>query len=403
MSKSRSFNSELWSNILQYENVKKLKAENVTVKDLIETFSLSERQAKTYHLLLVHKEVLTSSIDSDAALRKLKKEYEESKRKEENLLHQVEELYNALNLTFETKVDPSKVIKVNPEVYKIEQNSDIGFFTIFSDAHVEETVRKESTFGNNEYNLDIARQRILTYFCELNEKSRRLQEVNLEDGLKRPQLCIHLAGDNITGWIHPEGVETNSLSPAEAIIFAEHNILSGLMMLADENNFSDITVVCTVGNHGRITEKKRYATGYRDSFEHIMYKHIKQYLNSHYPNIKVVIAEGEFQVINFMGKTICCSHGDHFKYAGGIGGLLVPAIRWVHKMSMIIPNVDLFSIGHWHSYMALPDSKLLINSSVIGPSAFSIGLAFKPEPPKMQLQYIDSKRGFTVNDPIFLQ
>lgn len=403
MKKSKSFNPELWSNILQYENTLKLAFQNVTIKDLQETFSLTPSQAKLYYTLLSHKDKITASVETDITVTKLKHEFNVVKKDKENLIHQVEELYNALNLVYNTKIDPSKIEQISSDTYLIEKVSDLGFFTVLSDAHVEETVRKESTFGNNEYNLDIARQRLLTYFCELdNRANKHTRSIHTwADKDLRPQLCIHLAGDFITGWIHPEGVETNSLSPAEAIVFAESCILSGLEMLLKEQNFSKITIVCTAGNHARITDKKRYATGYRNSFEHIMYNHIKQYIETNYDNVDVLIAEGEFLAVNFMGKIICCSHGDHFRYAGGIGGLLVPAIRWVHKMSQII-NADLFSIGHWHGYMALPDSKLLVNGSVIGPSAFSIGLAFKPEPPKMQLQHVDSVKGFTTNDPIFL-
>lgn len=384
---------DIWSNLLQYEAAQKKQFTEVTITGIQESFDLSYAKAKMYHTLLSLKDGITVSIESDLKMRQLKQENNDAKKNQEILNQKLEELSEMLYVVHATKINhvlPSYSKIITPRL------SDLGFITNLSDTHVEETVTRESVNGFNEFNLDVARHRFCNYFSQLDSKA-------IASGTK-PQLLLQLGGDFITGWIHPEGVEVNSLNPIQAIRFATDNVISGIQMLIDCDSYSHIMVVCTPGNHARITEKKRYATGYRNSYEYFMFLNIKEYVEQRLPKNKVtvVVAESEFTLVKFMDKNICCSHGDHFKYAGGIGGLFMPAIRWVHKMSQVF-DADLFSIGHWHSYNALPGAKLLINGSLIGYSAFAMGHAFKPEPAKLQLQHVDPVNGFTVNDPIIVQ
>jgi len=85
---------------------------------------------------------------------------------------------------------------------------------------------------------------------------------------------------------------------------------------------------------------------------------------------------------------------------GGIGGVMVPLMRWLSKINDVI-DADMRGIGHWHSYISLP--KCLVNGSMIGYAPYALGKAFAPEEPKMQLQLQDKKLGFTVNIPILLE
>jgi hypothetical protein len=45
---------------------------------------------------------------------------------------------------------------------------------------------------------------------------------------------------------------------------------------------------------------------------------------------------------------------------------------------------------------------VLVNGSLIGYNSYARAFGFEPEPPKMQFQLLDKKRGFTLNNPIIL-
>ena len=192
------------------------------------------------------------------------------------------------------------------------------------------------------------------------------------------------------------------MSPTEAILFVEDLLIAGIKFLSENGDFKSIRIICHSGNHGRTTRKKRFSTGYKNSYEWMMYTQIAKYFNasSLYNNVKITVSQSEFTTIQIYDKTWLTGHGDHFGYMGGVGGVLIPFKRWMYKMGQI-SKVDKYAIGHWHTNVNLPEG--IINGSVIGYNAFAMGHAFTPEPPQQQFQLQDSKRGFTINTPIKLE
>jgi hypothetical protein len=57
-------------------------------------------------------------------------------------------------------------------------------------------------------------------------------------------------------------------------------------------------------------------------------------------------------------------------------------------------------IAHWHQYIV--SNKVRVNGSVIGYNGYARSFGFAPEPPKMQFQLLDKRRGYTLNNPIYL-
>jgi hypothetical protein len=95
------------------------------------------------------------------------------------------------------------------------------------------------------------------------------------------------------------------------------------------------------------------------------------------------------------------SHGDHFNYQGGIGGIEVPLKKWIlRENSVVSTGVDMAWIAHWHQYIV--SNKVRVNGSVIGYNGYARSFGFAPEPPKMQFQLLDKRRGYTLNNPIYL-
>lgn len=284
--------------------------------------------------------------------------------------------------------------------FKIKPNRSLKeectAITQFGDAHYDEIVNPSITNGLNEYNPDIARIRTEKYFTRLIYSLRLYKRA----GIRINNLVLHLAGDFISGWIHEELVQTNSMTPIEATRFAEELLIKGVKTLGECLDLKEIVIICTVGNHSRTTRKNQFKNTVVTSYEFLAYKHMEDYFMQHgFANVKFVISESPYIYYDIYGRINKFSHGNHFKYQGGIGGIEVPLKKWLHREHTVMP-FDMSWIGHWHQYSS--GNKVRINGSVIGYNEMGRAYGFTPEPPQMQFQLLDKKRGYTWNGPIIL-
>ena len=283
-------------------------------------------------------------------------------------------------------------IKANPRL----KEEAMAISTI-SDVHIEEPVVKSVVNNLNEYNLTIAEERVTKYFKRLMYLVNQARK----GGYKIDKLVLGLLGDFITGYIHEELEEVNELTPVQATLLIQELLVRGIKFLAEDGKFERILIPCAPGNHGRTTRRKRYTTGYKNSYEWLMYNNLKSLFTKlgSYENVEFIIPESEFIYLDLFGYINKFSHGDHFNYQGGIGGLEVPLKKWVLRENAVI-KTDMSWIAHWHQYMVL--NKVRINGSMIGYNSYARAFGFEPEPPKMQFQLLDPKRGYTLNNPIIL-
>jgi len=315
------------------------------------------------------------------------------------------------------KIDLNKLLKENEilkqsinaiEGINIDNITDLDAFTIkpnrslkeectaitqFGDAHYDEIVNPSITNGLNEYNPTIAKIRTEKYFARLIYSLRLYKRA----GIRVNNLVLHLVGDFISGWIHEELIQTNSMTPIEATRFAEELLIKGIKTIGEYTDLKETVVICTVGNHSRTTRKNQFKNSVITSYEFIAYKHMEDYFSQHgFSNIKFVISESPYtyyKVYDWINKF---SHGNHFKYQGGIE---VPLKKWIHREQTVMP-FDMAWIGHWHQFSS--GNKVRINGSVIGYNEMARLYGFTPEPPQMQFQLLDKKRGYTWNGPIIL-
>lgn len=269
-----------------------------------------------------------------------------------------------------------------------------------SDIHLDEEVKKSMINGLNEYNPDIATQRMERYF------KRLLYLVNQcrKGGTTINNLVLQLGGDGISGWIHEELKQTNTLTPVQATLLLEENYIKGLKFLSEYGKFQKIVVICTIGNHSRTTEKNQSKNAAITSYEYIVYKHIiqaAQYMGLN--NLEFKLSESQFIYYKIYDKINLFCHGNHFNYQGGIGGIEVPVKKWILRENAVnkaFGGVDMAFIGHWHTLTSLPNVR--INGSVIGYNERGRAFGFTPELPMQQFQLIDAKRGYTLNNRIIL-
>ena len=301
-----------------------------------------------------------------------------------------------------------KVIEtINPEnltnldAYTIKSNTSLKeectAIAQIGDVHIDEIVNPNITNGLNKYNPEIGAKRVERFFTRLIYIIRN----HRRSGTKINNLVLHLVGDFISGWIHEELIQTNTMTPINATLLMEELLIKGIKTLAEMADLEKIVIPCSIGNHSRTTKKNQFKNTADTSYETIMYSHLSNYFKEHgYTNIEFIISDSPYIYYKIYDKLNKFSHGNHFHYQGGIGGIEVGLNKWTYRENAVMP-FDMSWIGHWHRYINSP--KVRINGSVIGYNEMSRAFGFTPEPPQMQFQLLDSKRGYTWNCPIILE
>jgi hypothetical protein len=294
---------------------------------------------------------------------------------------EIDALHRALGVVEDLRAAP----KVKPIVRR-ERTSGLREATAIvmcSDWHVEEIVRPETVNGLNAYNPRIARERN----TRLNEAFA--WEVEHERHAFKIRDCmVWLGGDIITGYIHRELIEGNAMSPTEAVLFAQE-LCEATIDKALALDMERVVVPCNYGNHGRTTDKKQIATGYKNSYEWLMYQTLKRrYADD--KRVEFVIASGPLLYTKAYDFTQRWSHGDPIKYGGGVGGITIPVVKKINQWNKA-RHADETFFGHFHTRLTLRG--INGNGSLIGYGPYSVEIGAEPEPPQQGMVLIDSKRG----------
>lgn len=215
-----------------------------------------------------------------------------------------------------------------------------------NDWHGEEPVDPATINGLNEYNLEIAEQRIKKTgerMLHLLDAQRKLS--NIKD------LVVWIGGDIITGHIHEELAETSPLSPTEACQWAKGQLIGLLDHWIAYADVDSVTVVTSYGNHGRTTAKPRIATAAKHSFEWWMYQNIADiYAARGEKRIQFKVEQGYHNWLEIQGKLVRFHHGDWLKYQGGVGGITIPVNKALNEWNKA-RRADYDFFGHWHQHL----------------------------------------------------
>jgi len=334
-------------------------------------------------------------VDKELILGDLKKRKETAKYKE--LEAKYDYLLKEWELSekrFDTLLNIKEQVEIG-EILPIASNDKHEAVPIISlsDWHFEERVDSNTVNGMNKYNLEVAAIRwnkCIQNSLKLVHKERQSSEIN--------QLCLWLGGDFITGYIHEELEENNYLSPTQATRFAKEKIVVAIKFYLENGKFEKITIPCSFGNHGRTTKKPRASTGYKNSYEWMMYHDIKDIFKDD-KRVEFIIPNGIFCYVNILGRTCRFFHGDSIKYGGGIGGLTIPLIKAIHKYDEQTDAYFNF-MGHYHQLWQA-SRNCIVNGSGIGFAPYAQRIGASPEEPMQSFVMMDKKYGITIKTPIY--
>ena len=263
---------------------------------------------------------------------------------------------------------------------------------LFSDAHIEETVKSASVMGLNEYNVKIAKERIEKYFANL---------VSCLNTDKVEYLLFASLGDTISGFIHEELSQTNELTPLEATFEAQNLIYNGLKYICDNTELKRIKFVGIVGNHSRVTNKIQHSNGYKMSYEWLMYKNIQKQAELEGLPIEFDIPESEMAIEDTSdGKRFLFIHGFQIKGSGNstVCGIYPSLGRLSLKYGKVYKQ-DKIYLGHFHSCISIPNA--VVNGSIIGYNSYALTNGFAYEEPAQMYELYDTNIGQLLTRQIY--
>lgn len=337
----------------------------------------------------IAKEMKQDNYTLDIEKKDIQKNITILKKKYGDVLEKLEDQNKMLEIFDEVK----KKREYKPIVKKPwEQQTQSVANLDFSDLHVEEVIDKETINWLNEYNPQIAEQRseqMFIRFVELVQSLKKSENIHW--------IIVHLLGDFISWYIHPELVENNALSPTEAMLLAQKIIIKGINYILD-NTDEDITIATAFGNHWRTTDKKRISTGWKNSYEWLMYNIIAmQYQNN--PRIQFKIEKGNINYVNVYDKVIADMHGDMIRYQGWVGWITIPMNKAIWQRQKA-KHADLYN--SWHRHQLRDWGIRQTNGSVIGYNNYTESIKADYEKAKQLMFLINSKYWKTITAPIIL-
>lgn len=266
--------------------------------------------------------------------------------------------------------------------------------TFWSDWHFGEVVRSEEVSGVNEFNLDIARERIR----RLVDRVISLSFEHGDPNVTYPGIVVMLGGDMISGDVlHDELTESNEIPVLRQVAELRGILIWALKKLAE--TFGQVLVVGVVGNHGRNTRKKRAKGRVHTSLEWNLYCQVRDHFQPITNSEGEILFEGDdrFHFIiptdtdahfTVAGTRYMLTHGDNLGVRGGDGliGALGPITRGKIKTrnseAQIGRDFDILCIGHWHQWMYMPNTGVIVNGSLKGYDEFArIELRASYQPP----------------------
>lgn len=267
---------------------------------------------------------------------------------------------------------------------------------LLGDWHGDEQVDAGAMNGLNHYGLAEAQHRAQMLFkcaAEIIGIYRHNSDIR--------SLVIAALGDFASCWLHDELVETNTLTPPEALLKSLDMLTGGIDYLLDHAGVHDILFVGTVGNHGRITKKPQAKNRAKKNYEWILYSLLaRHYAVKGEKRIKFQLPCGYFNWISVFGRDIRCHHGDGIQYHGGVGGIHIPLRKAIAQWNKA-KHADLDLLGHWHQLERAKD--YVVNGSLIGYNEYAEIIKADPEKAQQCIFLLHQKYGPTGFYPIVVQ
>lgn len=316
-----------------------------------------------------------AEVERDILLGHATSKRRDSEKKNKVLTRIVEDLRGQIRLVKVAQDITTHVIRP-----KDSTSGSATAVVLASDWHSEERVRFDSVNGKNQFNLEIAKERIETFFGNV------VKLINLKQkAIRLDTLVFACLGDFITGNIHQE-IET-LLEPEEAIVWAEEMLASGIEYILANTNVN-IRIPCHSGNHGRSTKTIHQGTEHGNSKEYLMYHFMARFFQKE-KRVQFLVSKGYHSFLDINGFVIRFHHGHFISYSGGVGGIYISVNKAIGQWNKVQPvNLDCF--GHFHQLRY--GGNFVCNGSLIGYNAYAVSIKCDYERPKQTFFLVNHGR-----------
>lgn len=264
-------------------------------------------------------------------------------QREKRMSLRIEARYENLVEVLKEQMEILPEIKLN-EYKSQDRGNNLTAVLQLSDWHIGELVDNIFNF----YNIETAKERADNIINKAIDKCS-LHNVN--------KLVVEINGDMVHGLIN-----VSNRCDAEEDVVQQIIIVSELLAQCINKlkpHFTDIKIVTTLGNHGRLGgSKKDYST--KENFEMLIPEFLRLRLN-----MPVHSSNGlDFTEYEIDGNMICIAHGQNDKISS--------VIEDFSKMYKRVPAE--IHLGHTHAYKDINDCDIMVtvNGSLVGTDDFAL-------------------------------
>lgn len=294
-----------------------------------------------------------------------------------------------------------KIHKPLPKSKKSTKDAERTIVAHLSDTHYGCNIDRSELGGLNEYNWTIAARRSALFFQQIVNYKPQYRD--------KTEVVLLVNGDIIAGMIHNQEWFVDLLTTQFAGTLSI--LTQGISYLAQ--NFKQVRVVMTPGNHGRSMHKADSGRGIThkwDSYETQIFIAVREVLKAKCPNVQVDIPDSPFAIFKAQGHTYFVTHSDTVINVGNPGAALnMKSINnQINKLNASElggdAKFDAVICGHIHTpTLQLMESgcMLVLNGCLSGldPYALSIGI-FDSNPTQQLFEATDKH---AVGDVRFIQ
>lgn len=262
-----------------------------------------------------------------------------------------------------------------------------------SDWHWGERVSAAETNGANEFSVAIAEARVRAFVDRVLDIC-----LNHSTDPDYPGLVLALAGDLVSGELHPELEATDEVEVFPSILRVVEVLTWAVGLFAD--HFGRVFVPGVPGNHGRVFDRrpraKRYA--FRNADWLIYHLLMREFRAD--DRVTFMVPDSGEALFRVFDHRFMLVHGDDLGVRGGDGiiGALGPIVRGEIKVrtssAEIGRDYDTMLMGHWHQPIWL--ERVIVSNALKGYDEYARRmLRAVPTAPSQALFFVHPDRGIT--------
>lgn len=264
---------------------------------------------------------------------------------------------------------------------------------MLTDTHFDEVVSPEEVGFLNKYDRRIGEMRLQRFVEQLIKLAR-----DYVKGIDYAGLALFVGGDIFSGSIHEELKESNEDVLLASMVHWIEPLVAALTLLKQE--FKQLHVACTIGNHGRSTRKPRAKKRAEDNIEWALWRIIAREMAPLGVNFTIPTSmDTRLKVLN---TRYILTHGDQFKGGTGISGIWTPLMLGKHRKTVremaAGEDFDVLLLGHFHQLIF--GQGFIVGGSMKGYDEYAYSLNLGPEPPQQAFWVTDPVHGVTIRAPI---